>query len=148
MLYIEAKLLQPSLISGPGICQYYLLENHRLRGKEFWNIHAKDGVRTALLRITVDTQVNKVPLKTRDSLEAFVEQGFFFIEALKWPLIRTYKELLPKLRALTKHSIQSLFAGENRLQKYERFGGLPLPIVSSCQSPFGLYRPATGRSQL
>ena len=78
----------------------------------FWNVNKEYRSRRILFEAVLP---HTTCLNDEDSLAEFVNSGYYYLEALKWPLKRTYKELAPKLRALVDHTAQDHLRSELEL---------------------------------
>lgn len=68
----------------------------------FWRLNHSDDLRSSLMSL-LDIQ-SEPP---REAVDAFIEKGFFLLQSLKWPLVKTFNHLGPKQqRQLIEHSAQ------------------------------------------
>ncbi len=71
----------------------------------FWKPDNDDAVRRLLFPCLKLSRLDAIDSNSVQAINTFVDEGFFFVQAIKWPLIKSYNKLSPVTsRAAIEHS--------------------------------------------
>ena len=87
----------------------------------FWKLGNQDFVRNVLLPVLLDqSTLSQTGLHSEKALKAFVDGGFYFVQAIKWPLRQgtSYKSLKARERRfVVGHTVESYLQSELALMQ-------------------------------
>ena len=104
----------------------------------FWKLGNQDFVRYVLLSLLLDEfSLSQTDLHSEKALNAFVDRGFYFVQAIKWPLRQgtSYKSLKARERkSLIRHTAESHLQSELALIRPDAIVCLGSAAWDACAS--------------